>query len=78
MKNNALRSLIIVITLALAIGSLGVSGALRTANSQANKSQAKRTEGPCPAVEPVVGNANSALQALKCGNERWRNKLCLH
>jgi carbonic anhydrase len=75
MKKNALRSLIIVIVLALAIGSLGVSGALRTANSQANKSQAKRTEGPCPAVEPVVTDANSALQALKCGNGRWRNKM---
>jgi len=75
MKKNALRSLIIVITLTLATGSLGVSGALRTVNSQVNKSQAKGTEGPCTAVEPAVTDANSALQTLKCGNERWRNTM---
>ncbi|HKP38518.1 MAG TPA: carbonic anhydrase [Pyrinomonadaceae bacterium] len=73
MKHNALRALVVFIALTLALSSLGVSAVPRTVNSQPDNSQAKRTEDPCPAVEPVVSDANSALQALKCGNERWRN-----
>jgi len=67
MKRHQLRTFLIFTVLTLALSSLGVSGALRTVNSQDKK------RNPCPAVEPVVGDANSALQALKCGNERWRN-----
>src|SRR6185503_20754312 len=69
MKRHQLRTFLIFTVLTLALSSLGVSGALRTVNSQDKK------RNPCPAVEPVVGDANSALQALKCGNERWQDEM---
>lgn len=77
MKKHQLRTLLIFTVLTLALSSLGLSRAQLAGKSgeQDNKSQAKKTDGPCPAVEPVVGDANSALQALKCGNQRWRNKM---
>src|ERR1044071_8371735 len=77
MKKHQLRTLLILTVLTLALSSLGMSRVQLAANSaeQDNKSQAKKTERPRPAVDPVAGDANSALQALRCGNERWRNKM---
>src|SRR5258708_17362758 len=69
MKKNALRSLIIVITLTLALSSLGASGAQRRTNSQVKKAQAQGTVGPCPTVEPEQVDANTALKKLEAGNE---------
>ena len=75
MKKNAFRSLVIAIALALALSSLGVPGAPRAINSQVKKAHVQGTEGPCPAVEPGGADANTALQRLRCGNERWRNSM---
>ncbi len=75
MKKNALRSLIIVITLTLALSSLGASGAQRRTNSQVKKAQAQGTVGPCPTVEPEVVDANTALKKLEAGNVRWQRSM---
>lgn len=68
MKKNALRSLIIVIALTLALSSLGASSAQRKANSQVEPTQAQGSEGSC---RPNDIDANSALTRLKDGNKRW-------
>ncbi len=75
MKRNAFRSLIIVITLALALSFLGASGARQRSNSQVKKAQAQGTEGPCPTVVPEVVDANTALKKLESGNERWQQSM---
>ncbi len=75
MKKNALRFLIIAIALTLALSSLGVSSGQRTVSSQVKKAQAQGTAGPCPAVEPEVVDANTALKKLEAGNLRWQRSM---
>ena len=78
MKKNALRSLIIIITLTLAIGSLGVSGALRTADSRSINARAQVSEfqpenaSPSPTPCPRGADATTALKCLEEGNVRWQ------
>jgi carbonic anhydrase len=72
MKNKPLRALVIIFALALAIGSLGVSGA-RPADTGPKAGQAKGTQGPCPSVSAV--SADTALEKLKAGNLRWQSKM---
>jgi carbonic anhydrase len=48
---------------------------LPQASSQAKPAQAKETDGPCPAVEPEVVDANSALKKLEAGNVRWQRSM---
>ncbi|PYS78390.1 MAG: carbonic anhydrase [Acidobacteria bacterium] len=73
MKNKSLRTLVVIFALALALSSLGVSGAQPKASSQAKPAQAKGTEGPCPLAEDV--DANTAIERLKTGNLRWQSKM---
>lgn len=71
MKNSALRALVIVITLTLALSSLGVSSAQRKAGSQARRAQ---PEGASCLNTDV--NADLALTTLIAGNERrWRGTM---
>lgn len=72
MNHNALKPLLIVTALALALGSLGVSGA-RQAGGNVKAAQAKVTQGPCPPVSEV--SADAALEKLKAGNLRWQSKM---
>ena len=72
MKNNVLRALIVVIALALALSSFGVPGAKWEAHSQALT--APVLTGSLSDDKPV--NADTALQWLKAGNQRWqRNEM---
>jgi carbonic anhydrase len=77
MKKNALRSLIIVIALALALSSLGVSGAQWKAESRVMTAPAQVTElqpdNATPSATPcsAPGDADKAFQCLKDGNKRW-------
>ncbi len=73
MKHNALRALVIVIALALALGSLGASGARQT-GARVKAAQAKGTQGPCPVGNEEVP-ADAALEKLKAGNVRWQSKM---
>lgn len=75
MNNKPLRALVIIFALALALSSLGVSEAQRKSNSQVKKAQAQGTEGPCPAVQPEVVDANTALKKLEAGNVRWQRSM---
>jgi carbonic anhydrase len=65
-KKHTLRLLIIAITLALALSSLGTSGAQRKTGSQAKSAQPQGSD---------CGNTNvdarSALTMLETGNRRW-------
>lgn len=72
MKHRALRALINVIALALALGSLGAPGA-RQAGASAKADRAQGTQEPCPSVSEV--NADTALEKLKTGNLRWQSKM---
>ena len=75
MKKNALKFLIIVIALTLALASLGASSAQRKANSLVQTAQAQGKEDGCP-LNRV--DAASALDMLKIGNEhRWRGTMAL-
>ena len=83
MKRNALRSLIIVITLGLALSSLGVSGAQSTADSRIISAPAQvielQPDNATPSAAPcsAPGDAAKALQCLKDGNLRWqKTALC--
>lgn len=83
MKHNALRSLIIVIALGLALSSLGVSGAQSTADSRIISAPAQVTElqpdNATPSAAPcsAPGDAAKAFQCLKDGNLRWqKTALC--
>ncbi len=73
MKHNALRALVIVIALALALSSLGASGARQT-GARVKAAQAKGTQGPCPTGNEEVP-AKTALEKLKAGNVRWQSKM---
>jgi len=73
MKNSALRALVIVIGMTLALSLIGVSGAPRQTNSQVTHVQVQGTQGPCPSGEEV--DARTALERLKAGNIRWRSKM---
>jgi len=73
MKHNALRALVIVIALALALSSLGASGARQT-GARVQAAQAKGTQGPCPTGNEEVP-AKTALEKLKAGNVRWQSKM---
>jgi carbonic anhydrase len=68
---STLRPLIIVITLALALSSLGASGAQQRTGSQSKTAQKQGTKDPSSAVEPEVVDANTALRRLEDGNKRW-------
>jgi carbonic anhydrase len=70
MNQKALKPLLIIIALALALGSLGVSGAPQAG---AEIKTAKATQGPCPSVHEV--SADAALEKLKAGNLRWQSKM---
>jgi carbonic anhydrase len=70
MKHSMLRSLIIVISLTLALSSLGASGTQRPVSPPAKKAQAQGTDPKCP---PNVIDASTALTWLKQGNKRWFN-----
>jgi carbonic anhydrase len=72
MNHKALKPLLIIIALALALGSLGVSGAPQ-AGAEIKTAQVKATQGPCPTVDEV--NADTALEKLKTGNLRWQSKM---
>jgi len=83
MKHNALRSLIIVIALGLALSSLGVSGAQSTADSRIISAPAQvielQPDNATPSAAPcsAPGDAAKALQCLKDGNVRWqKTALC--
>jgi carbonic anhydrase len=65
MKKHALRSLIILISLTLALSLLGTSGAQRKTGSQAKKDQPQKAD----CVTDV--DAETALNWLKDGNKRW-------
>lgn len=73
MKNNALRALVIVIGMTLALSLVGVSGAPQRPNLQVKPATAQGAEGPCPSGEDV--DARTALERLKTGNIRWRSKM---
>jgi len=73
MKNKSLRALVVIFALALALSSLGVSGAQPKASSQAKPAPAKGTEGPCPLAGDV--DAKTAIERLKTGNLRWQSKM---
>lgn len=73
MKNSALRALVIVIGLTLALSLLGASGAQRKPNAQ-TKSEPHAAEGPCPSGSEDV-DAPTALARLKAGNTRWQSKM---
>jgi carbonic anhydrase len=64
-KKHALRFLIILITLTLALSLLGASGAQRTTDSQAKKAKPQRAD----CLTNV--DAETALRWLKDGNKRW-------
>jgi carbonic anhydrase len=72
MNHKALKTLLIIIALALALGSLGVSGAPQ-ADAEIKTAQAKATQGPCPPVDEV--SADAALEKLKAGNLRWQSRM---
>jgi carbonic anhydrase len=74
MKNNVFRALVIVIGLTLSLSLLGLSGALRQANSQVKTAQPQGAEGPCPPGNEDV-DAGEALEKLKAGNMRWQSKM---
>jgi carbonic anhydrase len=69
MKKNALRSLIIVIALALALSSLGASGAHWTAGPRVVTAPAQVTE---PRSDTESVDAATALKWLEEGNLRWQ------
>ena len=75
MKNRVFRSLVILLGLTLVISLFSVSGASRRPDSLAQTQQPAAADGPCPAVEVEPVDARTALQALKCGNMRWRSKM---
>ena len=67
MKKHTLRSLLILITLTLALSFLGTSGAQRKTGSQAKKAQPQ--ESDCH----TNVDADTALNWLRAGNHRWSN-----
>ncbi|MFS8086014.1 MAG: carbonic anhydrase, partial [Acidobacteriota bacterium] len=69
MKNNALRALVIVIALTIALSSFGVPGTQLKANSQVMTAPMYVT-GRLPDDKEV--DAVTALKRLAEGNERWR------
>lgn len=73
MKNSAFRALVILIGLTLALSLLTTSSAQRKPHSQTHQPQA--AEGPCPLHEIKPVDANTALQALRCGNMRWQSNM---
>ena len=72
MKNNVLRTLIIVIALTAALSSFGLPGAQWKAESRALTVPAQVTEG---LPDDKVVDAATALKRLAEGNERWRNTM---
>jgi carbonic anhydrase len=75
MKNKALRPLVILLGLTLVISLFSVSGASRRPNSLTRTHQVQTGDVPCSSVEIEPVDANTALQALKCGNLRWQSKM---
>jgi carbonic anhydrase len=75
MKNSAFRALVILLGLTLVLSLFSASGAQRKPNSQTQTHHPPAAEGPCPAVEIEPVDANTALQALKCGNMQWQSKM---
>jgi carbonic anhydrase len=74
MKNKSFRALLTLLGLTLVISFFSVSGASRRPNSL-TQTQQPAADGPCPSVEIEPVDANTALQALKCGNLRWQSKM---
>ena len=72
MKNNALRAVIIVIALTIALSSFGVPGRQLKANSQVMTVTAHLTGG-LPDDKEV--DAATALKRLREGNEHWRTTM---
>lgn len=75
MKNSASRFLVILIGLTLVLSLFSASGAQRKLNSLTQTHQPEAAQGPCPLVEIKPVDADTALQALKCGNMRWQSKM---
>jgi len=72
MNHKALKPLLIIIALALALGSFGVSG-IPQAGAEIKTTAAKATQGPCPPVHEI--SADAALEKLRAGNLRWQSKM---
>lgn len=75
MKNSAFRALVILIGLTLVLSLFSASSAQRKPNSHTQTHHPQAAEGPCPAVEIEPVDANTALQALRCGNMRWESTM---
>jgi carbonic anhydrase len=73
MKNTALRALVILIALTLAVSLLNASSAQRKPHAQ-TEARPQAAEGPCPAGNEDVA-APQALEKLKAGNVRWQSKM---
>jgi carbonic anhydrase len=75
MKNSTFRALVILIGLTIALSLLSASSAQRKPRSQTQTQPSQAADGPCPLVEIEPDDANTALQALRCGNMRWQSSM---